>query len=350
MSDMCERMLRGDLYLAGDPELVAARRRAADVLQRLNGSSNAEREARRALLVELLGAIGAESTIVSPFFCDYGTQISIGARCFVNAGAVMLDPAAVTIGDDVQIATNVQLLTATHPIDADRTRERLGAGAANQPSAADRGWAAGRSSVRACRLASGRWWGPAAWWCATCPPTWWRWGTRLASSATCSSMARIRLDQLLVDRGLASSRAAAKSMILAGEVELEGGGRTLKPGNPVDPGAALTVRVGHAGRAVRATSWRRAGRFDREVADGQVALDAGASTGGFTDVLLSRGAARVYAVDVGRAQLIDRLRRDPRVVSMERTNLRTLDGCRTDRPRHAGPVLHLAASGAAGRP
>ena len=55
-------------------------------------------------------------------------------------------------------------------------------------------------------------------------------------------------------------------------------------------------------------------------------MDAGASTGGFTDVLLSRGAIRVYAVDVGRAQLIDRLRRDPRVVSMERTNLRTLDG------------------------
>ena len=118
MGDMRERMLRGDLYLASDPELVAARRRAADLLHRLNGTSNAERAARYALLIELLGAIGAESTITSPFFCDYGTQISIGARCFVNAGAVMLDPAAITIGDDVQLGPNVQLLTATHPIEA----------------------------------------------------------------------------------------------------------------------------------------------------------------------------------------------------------------------------------------
>ena len=139
-------------------------------------------------------------------------------------------------------------------------------------------------------------------------------------------MARIRLDQLLVDRGLASSRAAAQAMILAGEVELEGGGRTLKPGNPVDPDAAVTLRG--------APRWAsRAGdKLDAALdafavtVKGMTALDAGASTGGFTDVLLSRGAARVYAVDVGRAQLIDRLRRDPRVVSMERTNLRTLDG------------------------
>jgi len=129
-----------------------------------------------------------------------------------------------------------------------------------------------------------------------------------------------------MDRGLASSRAAAQSMILAGEVELEGGGRTLKPGNPVDPDAAVTVRTAprwasRAGDKLEAALDAFAVR-----AHGKVALDAGASTGGFTDVLLSRGMARVYAVDVGRGQLIDRLRRDPRVVSMERTNLRTLDG------------------------
>ncbi len=70
------------------------------------------------VLRELLGAIGAGSTIVSPFFCDYGAQITVGERCFVNAGAVMLDCAAVTIGDDVQMGPNVQLLTATHPVDA----------------------------------------------------------------------------------------------------------------------------------------------------------------------------------------------------------------------------------------
>ncbi|HEX5578280.1 MAG TPA: sugar O-acetyltransferase [Candidatus Limnocylindria bacterium] len=115
---MRERMLRGDLYLASDSELTGARRRAADLLFRLNGTSNAERKARRVLLTELLGAIGPETTIISPFFCDYGSQITIGQRCFVNAGAVMLDPAAVVIGDDVQIGPNVQLLTATHPVDA----------------------------------------------------------------------------------------------------------------------------------------------------------------------------------------------------------------------------------------
>ena len=143
--------------------------------------------------------------------------------------------------------------------------------------------------------------------------------------ATIGGMARIRLDQLLVDRGLAPSRAAAQAMILAGEVELEGAGRALKPGNPVAADAALTVRASprwasRAGDKLAAAL----DAFGIEVA-GQVALDAGASTGGFTDVLLTRGAARVYALDVGRAQLIDRLRRDPRVVPMERTNLRTVE-------------------------
>ena len=138
-------------------------------------------------------------------------------------------------------------------------------------------------------------------------------------------MARVRLDQLLVDRGLAPSRAAAQAMVLAGEVELAGG-RSLKPGNLVASDVALIVRerprwASRAGDKLEAAL----DAFEVEVA-GRTAMDAGASTGGFTDVLLSRGAVRVYAVDVGRAQLIDRLRRDPRVVSMERTNLRTLDG------------------------
>ena len=138
-------------------------------------------------------------------------------------------------------------------------------------------------------------------------------------------MARVRLDQMLVDRGLAPSRAAAQAMVLAGEVELAGG-RSLKPGNLVASDVALIVRerprwASRAGDKLEAAL----NAFGVGVA-GRTAMDAGASTGGFTDVLLSRGALRVYAVDVGRAQLIDRLRRDPRVVSMERTNLRTLDG------------------------
>jgi 23S rRNA (cytidine1920-2'-O)/16S rRNA (cytidine1409-2'-O)-methyltransferase len=136
---------------------------------------------------------------------------------------------------------------------------------------------------------------------------------------------RVRLDQLLVDRALAPSRAAAQALLLAGEVELAGAGsRTLKPGQLVDPGAALSV-VARRRWASRAGE-KLAAALDAFAVDPAelVCLDAGASTGGFTDVLLARGARMIYAVDVGRGQLLDRLARDPRVVSMERTNLRTL--------------------------
>jgi 23S rRNA (cytidine1920-2'-O)/16S rRNA (cytidine1409-2'-O)-methyltransferase len=139
-------------------------------------------------------------------------------------------------------------------------------------------------------------------------------------------MARIRLDQLLTERGLARSRAEANALILAGDVVLEGAGtRTLKPGQLVAAGVSVSL--------VEKPRWAsRAGAKLEHALDafeidptGMACLDAGASTGGFTDVLLGRGARIVYAVDVGRAQLLDRLRRDPRVVSMERTNLRELD-------------------------
>ncbi|HET7686295.1 MAG TPA: TlyA family RNA methyltransferase [Candidatus Limnocylindria bacterium] len=138
-------------------------------------------------------------------------------------------------------------------------------------------------------------------------------------------MPRVRLDQLLVDRGLARSRAEAQALILAGQVELGGApNRTLKPGQQVagDASLSLVARPRWASRAGE----KLAAALDAFEVDpaGLACLDAGASTGGFTDVLLARGARIVYAVDVGRGQLLDRLRRDPRVVSMERTNLRTL--------------------------
>jgi len=136
---------------------------------------------------------------------------------------------------------------------------------------------------------------------------------------------RVRLDQLLVDRALAPSRAAAQALLLAGEVELAGAGsRTLKPGQLVDRKALVSV-VARRRWASRGGD-KLAAAFDAFEVDpaGWACLDAGASTGGFTDVLLARGARIVYAVDVGRGQLLDRLARDPRVVSMERTNLRTL--------------------------
>ena len=138
-------------------------------------------------------------------------------------------------------------------------------------------------------------------------------------------MARVRLDQLLVDRGLARSKAHAQAIILSGSVVLEGAGtRTLTAGQLVPSDAALEL--------VPPPRWAsRAGEKLEAALDafavnpsGLACMDAGASTGGFTDVLLERGARIVYAVDVGRGQLLDRLRRDPRVVNMERTNLREL--------------------------
>ena len=138
-------------------------------------------------------------------------------------------------------------------------------------------------------------------------------------------MARVRLDQLLTERGLAASRAEAQSLILAGAVILEGAGsRTLKPGQLVAADASVSLEEQPRWASRAGAKLEHA--LDEFAIDptGSACLDAGASTGGFTDVLLSRGARIVYAVDVGRGQLIDRLRRDPRVVSMERTNLREL--------------------------
>jgi maltose O-acetyltransferase len=113
-----ERMLSGELYLADDPELMADYRRARLLVERFNLTSVTDDDERGLLLSELLGGIGPGSEIRPPFQCDYGFPITIGARSFVNYGAVILDCAPVEIGDEVQIATNVQLLTATHPLDA----------------------------------------------------------------------------------------------------------------------------------------------------------------------------------------------------------------------------------------
>jgi maltose O-acetyltransferase len=125
MGEMRDRMLRGELYIAEDPEIQAAYARAQDLLDRFNATPPAAAAAaeRRALLGELFGGAGGggglgEGVIIRPTFrCDYGTQISIGAGTFVNFDCVMLDVAPITIGRAGQIATRVQLLTATHPID-----------------------------------------------------------------------------------------------------------------------------------------------------------------------------------------------------------------------------------------
>ncbi|MGZ8528619.1 MAG: TlyA family RNA methyltransferase [Candidatus Limnocylindrales bacterium] len=139
--------------------------------------------------------------------------------------------------------------------------------------------------------------------------------------------ARRRLDQLLVDRGLAESRTRAQALVLAGKVRVGVGDaarRDRKPGDLLDP--TIPVAVDAPDPYVSRGGHKLAAALDAFGIDpaGLVCLDAGASTGGFSDVLLQRGATRVYAVDVGRGQLADPLRRDRRVVSLERTNARAL--------------------------
>jgi 23S rRNA (cytidine1920-2'-O)/16S rRNA (cytidine1409-2'-O)-methyltransferase len=138
---------------------------------------------------------------------------------------------------------------------------------------------------------------------------------------------RVRLDQLLVDRGLAPTRSRAQALVLAGKVQVGEGDAArhdIKAGDLVARDAPLDVAAGR--EWVSRGAHKLLAALDAFGIDpaGIVAIDVGASTGGFTDVLLARGAARVYAVDVGYGQLADRLRADPRVVSMERVNARTL--------------------------
>ena len=122
MGLMKKRMLRGELYIAQDDALAADHARAQELLDRYNATRHGEHDERERLLRDLLGGVG-EGVVVKPVFrCDYGTPISIGAGTFVNYDCVMLDVAPITIGSACQIATRVQLLTATHPIDPEPRR------------------------------------------------------------------------------------------------------------------------------------------------------------------------------------------------------------------------------------
>ena len=121
---MRERMLAGDLYIADDPELAEHNSAALDLMSAYNATSVRQGPLRRRLLEELLGSVGEGTEIRPPFYVDYGSHISIGARCFANFGLVALDVAPITIGDDVQIGPNVQLLTPTHPVEPGPRRDK----------------------------------------------------------------------------------------------------------------------------------------------------------------------------------------------------------------------------------
>jgi 23S rRNA (cytidine1920-2'-O)/16S rRNA (cytidine1409-2'-O)-methyltransferase len=177
-------------------------------------------------------------------------------------------------------------------------------------------------------------------------------------------MAKTRLDVALVERGLAETRAAAQRLVMAGLVfsndrRLDKAGHGIEADTPIEVRGQPHPYVSRGGLKLE----KALDHFAIPVA-GRVALDVGASTGGFTDCLLQRGAAKVYAVDVGTNQLAWKLRSDPRVVSMEKTNIREVTtaqipepvdlvvcdasfiGLRTALPaalRLAAPGAHLAA-------
>jgi 23S rRNA (cytidine1920-2'-O)/16S rRNA (cytidine1409-2'-O)-methyltransferase len=144
--------------------------------------------------------------------------------------------------------------------------------------------------------------------------------------------AKHRADQLLVEQGLAESRAKAQALVLAGVVSCAGR-RIEKAGEQLRADAVLSVK-GYDHPWVSRGGIKLAHALDhfRIDVDGKIALDIGASTGGFTDVLLSRGAACVYAVDVGHGQLAWKLRQDPRVVVHERLNARHLTRAHIPQP------------------
>ena len=138
-------MLRGELYHADDPEIQADLSGSAALLERYNATRHEGQEERDRLLRELLGETGEGVVIRPPFYCDYGTYISIGAGTFVNYDCVMLDVAPIRIGETCQIATKVQLLTATHPVDPEP--RRLGWESAEPITIGDNVWLGGGAIV-----------------------------------------------------------------------------------------------------------------------------------------------------------------------------------------------------------
>ena len=141
MIDEREKMLRGDLYVASAPDLVAARIRARRLCAQFNASDPEDVAGRATLLSTLLGAVGDGAWIEPPFLCDYGTQIRLGEGVFINFGAVFLDPASITIGASAQLGPNVQLLTADHPRDA--ATRAAGAELARAITIGSRSWLGG---------------------------------------------------------------------------------------------------------------------------------------------------------------------------------------------------------------
>src|SRR5579872_2769073 len=152
-----------------------------------------------------------------------------------------------------------------------------------------------------------------------------------APNAPAARPSKKRLDQLLLDRGLAESREKARALIIAGQVQVDGQ-RSDKPGHPVPDSAR--IEVGERMPYVSRGGFKLAAALDHFQINpaGLQCLDVGASTGGFTDCLLQRGAAHVWSIDVGHGQLDWKLRNDPRVTVREGLNARYLEPADFPRP------------------
>lgn len=121
---MHERMLAGEAYIADDPQITRDFERAMRLTHTINTMDPTDGPGLQALFTELLADFGEGAAIRPPFRCDYGYQTTFGARSFANFGLVVLDVAKVTVGEDVQIGPDVQLLTATHPLEPGARRDK----------------------------------------------------------------------------------------------------------------------------------------------------------------------------------------------------------------------------------
>ncbi|MFE7627772.1 sugar O-acetyltransferase [Streptomyces sp. NPDC057509] len=142
-----ERMLAGDLYIADDPKIVEAQRRAVRLAARYLAAYTEDPDAARPVVAELLGGLGAGAHIRPPLYVDYGTYITVGEDTFVNYNLTALDVAPITIGRDCQIGPNVQLLTPTHPVEPEPRRDKLEA--ARPITIGDNVWLGGGAIVLA---------------------------------------------------------------------------------------------------------------------------------------------------------------------------------------------------------
>ncbi|MFE1506591.1 MULTISPECIES: sugar O-acetyltransferase [Streptomyces] len=120
-----ERMLAGDLYIADDPEIARRQRQAMRLTARYQAAYLEDPAGARPILAELLASAGEDVDVRPPLYVDYGSNISIGARTFVNYNLTALDVARITIGEDCQIGPGVQLLTPTHPVEPEPRRDKL---------------------------------------------------------------------------------------------------------------------------------------------------------------------------------------------------------------------------------